>query len=175
MSIPSTLQIETDVDLNLNPMEFIAYNYKGDCQYYSTSDLQALSSGILPIVVYPSVAPEDTSNLWPNFSYTFSGTEEKPNDIDPTKPWNGGNTPEGWTSFSGKVNDHLKLFTKNGKKGALLPQSNYMKELRANNPSSTVSLYCGFYDQKVPEHYVTKCSISDSYTFYVLTVQISIS
>ena len=64
MSIPPTIQIETDIDLNLwNSFEFLTFNYKGDAQYYTNYQLRQLTSGILPVVVFPSVAPFDQNNL----------------------------------------------------------------------------------------------------------------
>ena len=172
--IPPTIQIETDIDYNIwgNAFEFLTYNYKGDAQYYNTQALRELTSGILPVVVYPSNPPFDTVNSWTNCSICLNGKGSQPSDIDPNKPYNGGNTPEGWISLSQVINQGLDKFNyESHGDGSLLPQSNYLQQSITNHPGKTVSLFCGLYHNRVPDTYLTKINVNNDLSFYVLNVQ----
>lgn len=172
MSIPPTIQIETDIDYNdWDAFEFLTFNYKGDVQYYSNEDLRNLTSGILPVVVYPSIDPYDTEDKWTPFFFTKKGTGEMP-PIDPTKPYNDNICPEGWVDFSKLVNEALEEFDyKNHGKGSLLPQSDYIKKSIENHPEKTVSLFCALYTNEKPSNYILETNISDDLSFYVLNIQ----
>lgn len=172
--IPPTLQIETDIDYNTwgDQFEFIAYNYKGDLQYYNTTSLRQLSSGILPVVVYPSIGPFDQADKWPNCSFCLHGNGSQPTDIDPNQPYNGGATPGGWNSLSTIINQGLANYDYRGNgKGSLLPQSQYLQQSIINHPGKTVSLFCGLYHEQSPEKYLTKIPVSNDLTFYILNIQ----
>ena len=171
--IPPTIQTQTDFDYYSSPFcnfEVITFNYKGDCQYYNTDDLKELTSGILPVVVYPSISPYDKNNSWPSFMFTLNGTGEKP-DIDPNKPFNDGEVPDGWMSMSDLINDILQNYNyKHYGSGTLLPQSEYMKDsIKAT--SKTVSLFCSLYHAFIPKEYLVKIHINDDLDFYIIDVQ----
>jgi hypothetical protein len=172
MSIPPTIQTQTDIDYNSwSQFEFLTFNYKGDAQYYSTEDLRGLTSGILPVVVYPSISPYDKKNQWTPFFITEKGTGQMP-DIDPTKPYNGGECPKNWIDFSSIINNSLENFDyhKHGN-GSLLPQSKYIQNSIKNQPGKTVSLFCALYNSEKPDRYITEIVISNNLKFYVLNVQ----
>jgi hypothetical protein len=171
MSIPPTIQTQTNIDFNLNPgFEFLTFNYKGDGQYYSNYDLRQLTSGILPVVVYPSISPYDTENIWTPFFITMQGNGTMPS-IDPNKPYNDNVCPKGWTDLSEIINNGLTNFVYQNEKGGLLPQSNYIKTSIQDHPSKTVSLFCALYSQETVDDYIFKIGINDNLTFYVLDVQ----
>ena len=175
-NIPPTLQIQTDIDYNEwgDEFEFITYNYKGDVQYYNTEALRELTSGILPVVVYPSIAPYDTDNQWTNCSLCLTGNGSVPPDIDPNKPYNGNNTPQGWFSLSEAVNKGLAHYDYQGHgKGSVLPQSQYIQDSIESHPHKTVSLFCALYHSQEPEDYLVKIPVGDQseLNFYVLNIQ----
>ena len=168
MSVPPTIQIQTDIDLNIEPLEFLAFNYKGDAQYYDTSALTRLTSGILPVVVFPSISPQNDKNEWPPFFFTLHGSESAPS-TDPTRPYNDGRTPKGWEPLFQYVNRGLSLVTFLGEKGGLLPLSNFM---RSSSQEKTVSLFCGLYRNERPPKFIACFPVGESLTFYVITVQV---
>jgi hypothetical protein len=171
MSLPPTIQTETNIDLNLNPgCEFITFNYKGDGKYYSNQDLRQLTSGILPVVVYPSISPFNTEDIWTPFFITMQGKGTMPS-INPNKPYNDNICPKGWTNLSKIVNEALKNFIYKNEKGGLLPQSNYIKQSIKAHPSKTVSLFCGLYTNSTVNDYIFKINIDSQLTFYVLDIQ----
>ena len=172
---PPTIQIQTDIDYNsdqFNKFEFITFNYKGDVQYYNTDSLRSLTSGILPVIVYPSIPPYSSTNQWPLFCFTPNGTGTQPSDLNPNKPYNGNKIPEGWTSFSHLINSGLSTFNYNKYGlGCLLPQSNYLQNSIKHHENKTVSLFCAFYHTQIPSSYKLKLPITDDLTFYLLDVQ----
>lgn len=171
MSIPPTIQIETDIDLNVwDSFEFLTFNYKGDAQYYTNYDLRQLTSGILPVVVYPSISPFDQNNVWTPFFFTKNGTGEMPA-INPNLPFNNYVCPDNWVDFSKIVNDNLKTFNYQNEVGGLLPQSNYIKNSVGEHPGKTVSLFCALYQNQKPDEYICKIEINSELTFYVLNIQ----
>ncbi len=172
---PPTIQIETDLDYNSEQFcqfEFITFNYKGDAQYYNTESLRQLTSGILPVVVYPSVNPYQTSNSWPLFCFTNKGTGLEPTDIDPNKPYNNEEAPEGWSSLSALLNSQLEKYNYNNFGiGSLLPQSDYIRSSMKHHGRKTVSLFCALYHNQIPENYKFKFVVNSDLTFYLLNVQ----
>lgn len=174
-NIPPTIQMETDLDYNsdaYNKFEFISFNYKGDVQYYNTEALRQLTSGILPVVVYPSISPYASKNSWPLFCYTTNGNGQKPSDLNPNIPYNGSQAPEGWTNISNLVNSTLANYNyENYGKGSLLPQSEYLQNSIIHHPSKTVSLFCAIYDKQTPNQYLVKVDLGQGLTFYVLEIQ----
>ena len=172
MSIPPTIQTETDIDYNSwSQFEFLTFNYKGDAQYYSTEDLRGLTSGILPVIVYPSISPYNEKNEWTPFFVTEKGTGQIPS-INPTKPYNGGECPEDWINLSSIVNKGLADYDYHTHgKGSLLPQSEYIKNSIKNHQGKTISLFCALYNNEKPDRYLTKIDISNNLTFYVLNIQ----
>ena len=172
---PPTIQIETDLDYNsgeFSRFEFITFNYKGDAQYYNTESLRNLTSGILPVVVYPSISPFSQANVWPSVCFCNKGTGNQPQDIDPTKPYNANKVPQGWISLSNIINNELAKFDYNHYgPGSLLPQSNYILDSMKHHGRKTVSLFCALYHSEVPSSYKLKLEVSDNLTFYVLDVQ----
>ena len=173
-SIPPTIQTETDIDYNIwgDQFEFITYNYKGDVQYYNTESLRQLTSGILPVIAYPSLSQFDTQNSWTNCSICLSGNGTLPTDINPNQPYNDGKTPSGWISLSDPINIRLKEFNYNSHgEGCLLPHSLYIQESVSHHIGKTVSLFCGLYHQKEPSDYIVKIPVHNNITFYLLNIQ----
>ena len=171
MTIPPTIQIQTDIDLNVNyNFEFITFNYKGDVQYYTNEDLRQLTSGILPVVVYPSISPFDTQDVWTPFFYTYNGNGSMPN-INPNKPFNDNICPENWENLSEIINNSLKEFYYKTEKGGLLPQSKYIQNSIDEHPSKTVSLFCGLYSNSTVDNYIFKTKVNSNLTFYILDIQ----
>lgn len=165
MSVPPTIQIETDIDYNVwDNFEFVTFNYKGDMQYYNNYALRQLTSGILPIVVYPSISPYNEQNKWTPFYFNQNGNGTPP-DINPNKPYNDGTVPKGWFNFSGEVNTYLENFVYNDEKGGLMPLSDFIKS------KNSLSLFCALYNSQQPTEFICKTSITDDLTFYVLDIQ----
>ncbi len=174
-NIPPTIQIQTDLDYNsptFSEFEFITFNYKGDAQYYNTENLRGLSSGILPVIVYPSISPLDKKNNWPLFCFTSQGNGNIPSDINPNLPYNDGKCPSGWDNFSAQVNQVLATFNYQGYgEGSLLPQSSYLQNSISHHPGKTVSLFCALYHTEKPDNYLLKLDLNQDLSFYVLDVQ----
>ena len=174
-NIPPTIQIQTDLDYNselFNNFEFITFNYKGDVQYYNTASLKLLTSGILPLVVYPSVSPLDQHNKWPLFCLTTNGIGTIPRDINPNLPDNGSRCPNNWIDLSDIINNTLSKYNYlDYGDGSMLPHSDYMTSSVIHHPRKTVSLSCALYHQMSPVEYILKIDVDDNLSFYIIEIQ----
>ena len=174
-SIPPTIQIQTDLNYYshlFSNFEFITFNYKGDVQYYNTNSLKLLTSGILPVVVYPSVSPLDQQNKWPLFCLTTNGVGTLSMDINPNIPDNGGKCPNDWIDLSSIINNTLSKYNyEDYGDGSLLPRSDYITSSVIHHPRKTVSLFCALYHKIRPIEYILKIDVTDELSFYIIAIE----